>query len=374
MKKIRVKTIFGGHQIYQEIVNFPPKEVEYLGVSSQTTGGEYYQNKKWKEKINEVMQLFHFPRMIFVRNQNCDIVHSSRGIIPITNRPWVMDIEQFTSFVGLHFDIMVKNKILRKFIENRLASKNCKKILCHCNATKQSFLKYLNCEKFEEKLEVIYPSSHIIPIKKTKSKKIRFLFVSSLFEQKGGEFVLEAFKRLCEKYEGIELLVRSDVEDKFKKKYGSQNIIFEDYSGKNILGREEFLQNVFSRGDVFIYTTFCDSFGYSLIDALVAKMPIIGTNLFATPEIVRDKENGFIIDIPGYDRDEWIQEYHINRLKPLEKEKFILDLMKSMEKFINSPLLIREMGEKGFKRISTGDLSLENRNKKIKNVYIEALQ
>ena len=48
--------------------------------------------------------------------------------------------------------------------------------------------------------------------------------------------------------------------------------------------------------------------------------------------------------------------------------------MKSMEKFINSPLLIREMGEKGFKRISTGDLSLENRNKKIKNVYIEALQ
>lgn len=41
MKEIKVKTIFGGHQIYQEIVNYSPRGVEYVGVSKETVSGKY---------------------------------------------------------------------------------------------------------------------------------------------------------------------------------------------------------------------------------------------------------------------------------------------------------------------------------------------
>ena len=57
-KKIKVKQIFGGHQIYQEIVNFPPKNVEYLKVSRETRGGEYYKSKKIKEKLQRKIKKF----------------------------------------------------------------------------------------------------------------------------------------------------------------------------------------------------------------------------------------------------------------------------------------------------------------------------
>ena len=32
MNEIRIKPIFGSHQIYQEIVNYPPKGIEYVGI------------------------------------------------------------------------------------------------------------------------------------------------------------------------------------------------------------------------------------------------------------------------------------------------------------------------------------------------------
>ena len=276
--------------------------------------------------------------------------------------------------MGLHFDIMVKNKFVRWLVKNRLASKNCKKILCHCEATRQSFFKYLECEKFKHKLEVLYPSSHLVDFKVEKSNKIRFLFVSSLFKHKGGDFVLEAFRKIHEKYPKTELLIRADVPAETRKRYGDEGIIFEDYSGKNILPREEFIKNVFSRGDVFIYTTFCDSLGYSLFDALISKMPIIGTNLFAVPEIVLDGKNGFVLDIPGYNREKWVQEHHIDKMTSEDKKKFVNLLTKSMENFIKNPSLIKKMGREGYRRISNGDLSISERNKKLKEVYLGALK
>ena len=41
MKELKVKPIFGGHQIYQEIVNYPPRGVKYIGVSNGTKSGKY---------------------------------------------------------------------------------------------------------------------------------------------------------------------------------------------------------------------------------------------------------------------------------------------------------------------------------------------
>lgn len=377
MKKIKVKPIFGAHQIYQEIANYPPENVEYAGISKDTSEGKYYENKKWKERINRWMQKFAFPRMIPIKPGDYDLIHSSRGIIPLQffgNKPWVMDIEQFTSFIGLHFDLMVKNKFLRGIVQNRLRSKNCKAILCHCEATRQSFLKYLNCRGFEHKLKVLYPSSHIVKIEKKKNnKKITFLSILSLFEQKGGIQILEAFSILEKKYKNIELIMRADVPQKLKEKYNSKNIVYQGYF-KEIIPREELLKKVYSQGDVFIYTTFCDSFGFSLIDALVAGLPIITTNLFASPEVIENGKNGFVITIPGYKPEDYIQEYNIKKMNESNNEKFIEDLVFSMEKLIKNKKLRENMGKESFNLISEGKFSLKERNKKLRKVYEEALK
>ena len=109
MKKIKVKPIFGTHQIYQELVNHPPKNVEYVGVGKETKVGGYYKHKKINEKLGVMLQKLKVPRMIFVKPGNYDIIHSSRGIIPLNKKPWVIDMEHVHSFFGLN-PFLIQNK------------------------------------------------------------------------------------------------------------------------------------------------------------------------------------------------------------------------------------------------------------------------
>jgi glycosyltransferase involved in cell wall biosynthesis len=370
MKKI--KPIFGTHQIYEEIINHPPEGFKFL--SSREAGEiSYYKKKKLREKTGVFLQKLNIPRMIFVKPGDYDLIHSSRGIIPLNKKPWVMDIEHVHSFFGLN-PHLIKKKFLRKFIEKKLASRYCKGILCHCDATLQAFEYYLDTRKFKNKLQVLYPASHIIPIKKEKHKKIRILSVLSLFEAKAGLLVLKAFEELEKKYDNIELWIKSDVPEVVKRKYNSKNIKYIPYSSE-IVPREQLIKELYSKCDIFLYTTFCDSFGYSLIDALVAKLPIISTNLFAVPEIVEEGKNGFILKIPGYDlKKGFVQESFVYDLNEEERREFISGLKKSLEKLIKNKNLRESMSKESFKKVSEGDFSLKKRNKKLKKIYEDALR
>lgn len=373
MKKIKIKLVFGSHQIYQEIVNYPPKNVEYIGVKKETKKGKYYQSKKIKEKIGWLLQKLKIPRMIFVKPGNYDLIHSSRGIIPLNQKPWVIDVEHVHSFFGLN-PHLIKNKFLKRFIEEKLSSKNCRAILCHCEATRQAFFKYLDCRKFKDKIKVLYPASHIIPIKKTKHKKVRILAVLSLFHHKGGPQILEAFSRLEKKYKNIELWMKSDVPKQIKEKYNSKNIKYFPYFGE-VLSREKLLKDIYSKCDLFIYPSFCDSFGYSLIDALVAKLPIITTNLFAIPEIVENNKNGFIIKIPGYNlKNSFFQVHQYQKINSSDNKKIVNGLIRSLEKLIKNKKVRKKMSKESFLLVSEGKFSIKYRNKKLLDVYKKALE
>ena len=372
MKKIKIKTIFGSHQIYQEIVNYPPEGVKYIGVSKATAKGEYYQNKKIKEFFGNILKKINLPRMIFVRSGNFDIVHSSRGIIPITNKPWVMDIEHVHSFFGLD-SRLIKNKFWKKFIERRLEEKNCKAILCHCEATRQAFFEYLDCSKFKDKIKVLYPSSHLINVKKEKNDKIIVISMVSDFLAKAGPQILEAFSNIEKRNKNVELWFRGNVPEELKKKYNSENIQFINYFG-NIIPRDKLLEDFYSKGNIFLYPTLADSFGYSLIDALVAGLPIIGSNLFAVPEVVENEKNGIIISLPEYSLKEgYYQYYPLEKMKKNEK-KIINGIENALEKLIKNKNLRIKMGKESYKKISTGKFSIEKRNKQLKKIYEEALK
>lgn len=373
MNKIKVKPIFGTHQIYQEIVNYPPKGVEYVGVGKSTKKGRYYQSKKIKEKLGFLLQKLKIPRMIFVKPGEYDLIHSSRGIIPLNHKPWIIDVEHVHSFFGLNPDL-IKNKFLKRFIERKLSSKYCKAILCHCEATRQAFFNYLDCREFKDKIKVLYPASHIIPIKKTKHDKIRILAVLSLFYHKGGPQILEAFSRLEKKYKNIELWIKADVPNELKKKYNSPNIKYMDYWG-NIIPREDLIKSIYSKCDIFVYPTFGDSFGYSLIDALVTKLPVVTTSIFAIPEIIKNNKNGFIIKIPGYNLENgFFQVYPYQKITKSDNKKIVNGIVNNLEKLIKNKKLRRKMSKESFILVSKGKFSIKERNEKLLEVYKKAIK
>ena len=104
-------------------------------------------------------------------------------------------------------------------------------------------------------------------------------------------------------------------------------------------------------------------------------MPIVGTNLFAVPEVVRDVENGFIVKIPGYNlKDEYTQSFPTEKMRGGVEKKFVHDCYNALSKLIESKSLREKMGRDGFKGISKGYLSVDTRNKTLRKIYEEAIK
>ena len=60
-------------------------------------------------------------------------------------------------------------------------------------------------------------------------------------------------------------------------------------------------------------------------------------------------------------------------MKGKTEKKFIDDCYGALVKLIENKSLRETMGQKGFERISKGDLSINARNKKLEKIYREAI-
>lgn len=79
------------------------------------------------------------PRISQVKNtEKYDLIYSTRGILPLNRKPWIVDIESGAAFAGLNWNNL-KNPIMQKIIKRFLSSKYCKKILPQSDAAKKVY-------------------------------------------------------------------------------------------------------------------------------------------------------------------------------------------------------------------------------------------
>ena len=97
--------------------------------------------------------------------------------------------------------------------------------------------------------------------------------------------------------------------------------------------------------DIFLLPSYDEGLPYSMIEAMAAGLPIVASNVGGIPEVIKDNENGFLIN-PGD-----IKEM-VSRLNYLIENEDVRLKMK-----INNKNLIKS------------DYSLENNIKKIKGIY-----
>jgi glycosyltransferase involved in cell wall biosynthesis len=367
-QKIKVRFLGGTHAIYQEIVNYPPENVEYVGVQKSTKQGKYYQSKKVNTKLSKIFQALHLPRMIYLPFIKEDLIHSSRGILILNAKPWVMDIEHPASFSGMNLPLLKKSKFLKSIVKKKMESLYCKKIMFHCNASLEVMERLFDCSKIRNKMEVLHPATHLIKLKQKKKKnKIIILSVLSLFKEKGGVQALEAFKRLENKFNNVEFWLKSDVPDEYKQKYNSKNIKYFPYR-EEILTREELLNKYYSQADIFLYPTFADTFGYSLLDSMLAKLPVVSSNNFAIGEIVENGKNGFTI----HNKLSYAEKEYDNECLIIQ-EDFVRNLVEKLSILIKDSKLRRKMGAYGYSLVSQGKFSIKYRNAQLRKIYSEAL-
>lgn len=105
---------------------------------------------------------------------------------------------------------------------------------------------------------------------------------------------------------------------------------------------------IISKTDIYIQPSYLESFGISILEAMQYGIPIIGSNVGGIPDLVKDKENGYLIN-PG------------------DMEHFLRCLVS----FVNDKSLLNVMGEKSY--IKSKEFSQENIQNKLKDIYMELL-
>lgn len=121
---------------------------------------------------------------------------------------------------------------------------------------------------------------------------VKILFVGGNLDRKGGTLLLEAFRALRQEAEvELHLVTRDKVESE------PGLFVYNDMQPNS-----EPLKRLYHTCDIFCLPTFGDCLPMVLSEAGAAGLPVVSTNIAAIPEIVRERETGFLVptgDVPA---------------------------------------------------------------------------
>lgn len=126
----------------------------------------------------------------------------------------------------------------------------------------------------------------------------RFVYTGNISREKGVGHLLDAFKMLQEKIgrgKDIELHLYGAGENELIDKFKSEEKVF--YHGRV---DNSILLKALSSYDVFVFTTVYSNEGHSgsVVEALMAGLPVIASDLSGVAEIIENKGNGLLV-APG---------------------------------------------------------------------------
>jgi glycosyltransferase involved in cell wall biosynthesis len=129
----------------------------------------------------------------------------------------------------------------------------------------------------------------VIPKKRFDGKSI--LFIGREIKRKGGHVLLEAFRTVKRRIPDARLvMVCSELETYAQgRNLRDLGIIIYKCANKRLLGY------LYRRAGVFVMPSLYEPFGIAFLEAMAYKLPCIGTNKCAMPEIISDGKTGFLV-------------------------------------------------------------------------------
>lgn len=367
----RVYFFRGKHPMYESFLTSPPPGVEYLPAAKPSGAEEYDLYSSSHSLFRRVADVafagLGIPRIVPVVGRY-DLVHSSRGFIPVGPNPFVIDVEHASSFVG-----MVHSRLqpgyTRAVITKFLTSRKCRAILPHSLAARNTIALLTGESAVHEKATVLYPAveASLFPERQSLTEPPHILFMGE-FYWKGGREVLAACSELAKRLD-------------FKLTYISlrvhppESVIGNAAEGMNLdyiegpISRRKLINLVYPTVDIFAMPTYIDTFGFAFLEAMACGIPCVGATHFAVPEIVQDGITGLTVrppisffDVNGLGHPELIPEL-------VNSQETVNELMTALTKLIESPRLRLTMGANAIREVRDGRFSVRRRNEILREVY-----
>lgn len=374
------------HSLYRELVGCPPPGYEFVSsprsldrifqLASRVRFSYALEQRLLSPHVPLVLAKSYLERYLKKPPPGTALTYACEHLV-FRDEDWVVGLGGATELVG------GAGRHVRRFkelIEGRLASHRCKGIICYYAAAKRSLEVGLDCTRFANKLFVVPFAVRSKQFRKSHEHPgVRLLFVGSInipgqFEIKGGKEAVEAFCLLSQRYEGLEMVVRSDMPPALKKRYqGIPNLRIID----RLLSREE-LEREFLAADIFLLPAHC-TVGMAMLDAMSYELPVVTTDVYANPEIVQDGVTGFLVrhaeKVPFYDE----KGLPVSMFTPTfshairnTDRRLVGDVDRKTSILIENPDLRKRMGAAGRREIEEGRFSIARRNRQLKEILDRA--
>ena len=122
------------------------------------------------------------------------------------------------------------------------------------------------------------------------------LFVGTLRPVKGVRYLIEAMKIVTNKNKNNRLFIVGDGEEKEHLENLVKELDLEKYM--RFIGKvpNEEVPEYMAASDVFVLPSLSESFGIVNLEAMASGLPIVATDVRGLPEIIKDGENGFLVE------------------------------------------------------------------------------
>ena len=135
-----------------------------------------------------------------------------------------------------------------------------------------------------------------------------------------------------------------------------------------MVSQKKLFDEIYSMCDIFVYPSFTDTFGFAIIEAMGFGLPVVSASGHSRRELIEEGKTGFVVDNPF-----WRKIAITNYLEELD-ERVVSDLGEKTGGLVLDNELRKKMGVNCQKVIKDGKFSINYRNKRLKEIYAEALK
>ncbi len=296
--------------IYRKLPFLPEVRASSLRKNSQSF---IEKSLRCEQKIN---QLKYTPELIF---------HFYGMFSPLWNRwdiPYVSYLDYTMALARINWSPWAPFPTEKSFNDwidcERKAYQNARHIFTKSNCAKSSLVKDYDIDP--KKITVVYSSGQFLePFKGEKkfgSKQI--LFNASDFSRKGGDLVLDAFKKVKQIIPEVKLVVVG----------GIISIPGEGIVNLGHVSAEK-IKRLFLDTDLVVSPAYCDPIPALLLEAMNYGIPCIVSKQDGMPEIIEHEANGIVIEKPNPDQianeiiDLLSDNYRLKRMSNKARDKIM---------------------------------------------------
>ena len=316
----------------------------------------------------------------------CDLIEAHLSPI-ITKNKWIYYTACFQESAAFSFfSLPLPIQIRSAFLKYLMTKDNFRKLIFWSVAGLKTLRDYgkLSSREIDLKTTVVYPAVRHIPDellhRPNENRRFNILFSGSFFI-KGGVNVIDAFEKILKLYPDTILTLCCDEKIDF---FTLNSALKEEYlqkirNNKNIsflgrLPREKLLSDILPNADVYLLPSYQEAFGFSILEAMAFGIPVIASDIFAIPEMIKDHVNGILVNIKSFKPEKVFRGSVVNNAIPLDfREHVTNSLYTAIIELMEAPSLAEKLSAEGLK-IVRSKFSFHERNAKTLEIYSNALE